>query len=189
MVKVWDWMNKKLLHTLSDKSGDVSSICLTNDQSILFSGSVNEVIDEEKENTKSTFSKIVAWHTSNFKALFTLNFDNAIHSIRVSSDDHFLIALGADNKNASVFYSQILGDNLESTRIKISQRAYENIDIQITKNNKFLFILQDNKTIEVWNVESRVLDKILPTESKNCSLELTSDSKYLFHVTGDNEIT
>lgn len=30
-VKVWDWINKKLLHTLSEHKNEVTSICLTND--------------------------------------------------------------------------------------------------------------------------------------------------------------
>lgn len=62
------------------------------------------------------------------------------------------------------------------------------MDIFITKNNKFLFIL-DNGKIEVWNVESKILDKTLPTMAKCAGLTLTSDSKYLFHVTDNNEIT
>ena len=67
--------------------------------------------------------------------------------MRISSDDHFLIAQGINEKDKSkpFFYSQILGDNLESTRINISQKAYENVDIFITKNNQFLFILDDEK--------------------------------------------
>ena len=174
-VKVWDWMNKQLIHTLSKHQKEVLSICLTNDQSYLFSGSQD--------------LKVIAWHTSNFKAIFTLDFQHSISSLRVTSDDKFLVAKGLCSK-APFLYSQILGQNLESTRIKISQKAYENIDIIITKNNKFIFILDaDNSCIEIWNVDSKVLVKNLPTKSKNAGLTCSSDSKYLFHVTGDKEIT
>ena len=53
-IKVWDWMNKECLVTLSEHSEAITSIVLTKDarQSMLFSGSLD--------------MRVVAWDTTNW---------------------------------------------------------------------------------------------------------------------------
>lgn len=83
-----------------------------------------------------------------------------------------------------------LEENLESTRLNLPRDVYENVDLNITNNNKFIiFPIQEEYIIEVWNVESKVLAyKIEPVNSDQISITTSPDSKYLFYTSDLNEI-
>ena len=59
-------------------------MCLTNDKSILFSGS----------NDKT----VIAWHTSKFEYLFMMKFDHPIFTLKLTTRNNYLVAL--DKKQA-----------------------------------------------------------------------------------------
>ena len=78
-IKVTDCFTKKVKFTLDLHTEEVNTICLTNDRSMLFSGS----------NDKT----LIAWHTSNFEAMFKLEFDHPIFNLRLTANNNYLIAL------------------------------------------------------------------------------------------------
>ena len=84
-----------------------------------------------------------------------------------------------------------LEENLESIRLNLPREVYENVDLNITNNNKYIiFPVQDDYIIEVWNVESKVLAfKIDPVNSEQITIITSPDSKYLFYTSDLNEIT
>lgn len=74
-------MNRECLATLSQHADEVNSVVLTSDhnQSILFSGSKDQ--------------RVIAWHTSNWVALFELNLEHPIYTLRLTTDNEILIAI------------------------------------------------------------------------------------------------
>ena len=84
-----------------------------------------------------------------------------------------------------------LEENLESVRLNLPRDVYENVDLNITNNNKFIiFPVQDDYIIEIWNVESKVLaHKIDEVNVEQITITTSPDSKYLFYTSDLNEIT
>lgn len=176
-VKVWDWMNKHCIATLSQHNDEVTSIVLTKDanQTILFSGSLDK--------------RIIAWHTKLYNALFEVTLDHSIYTLRLTPDNEILVAI--DHATNGQMSTLQLEENLESIRLNLPREVYENVDLNITNNNKYIiFPVQDDYIIEVWNVESKVLAfKIDPVNSEQITIITSPDSKYLFYTSDLNEIT
>ena len=168
-------MNKRLLVTLSGHTEEVTSMALTSDsaQSILFSGSYDK--------------RVIAWHTSRYIKLFEIACTHPLYTLKLTHDNEFLVAL---DKKGSISTLQ-LEENLDSVRLNLPREVYENVDMNITNNNKFMiFPLQDDNLIEVWNVESKVLAyKIQDLMIDRICLITSPDSKYLFYTSKINEIS
>jgi WD40 repeat protein len=123
-IKVWDWMSKSLEYTLSGHGDEVNSICLNADQSMLFSASQD--------------CRLVAWHTSNFEKMFEIEFEHPLYTIRLTNDNEVLVALA--HADEGMISSLILEENLESVRLNFPRQTYENLDIFITNDNRFILI-------------------------------------------------
>ena len=78
-VKIWDWVKQEQTKVLAGHSDSVESIALNQDETILFSGSLDATIG--------------LWNIEKAYCLCTLNADFPIRTLRLSNDNDFLIAL------------------------------------------------------------------------------------------------
>ena len=173
-IKIWDWMNKRLLGTLSSHTDEVTCMALTNDseQSILFSGSYDK--------------RVIAWHTSGYFKLFEVAFTHPLYTLKLTHDNEMLVALAKTGSMSSIE----LEENLDSIRLNLPSDVYDNVDMNITNNNKFIiFPLTEDELIEVWNVESKVMAYKIDLPIDRICIITSADSKYLFYSSNTNEIS
>ena len=119
-IKVWDWINKKLLATLVSHTDEVTTIALSNDsnQSMLFSGSLDK--------------RVIAWHTSQYFKLFEVTCEHPLYTIRITTDNEMLIASSKMSNDEEVLQGSVnvgqmstlqLEENLESVRLNLPKEV------------------------------------------------------------------
>lgn len=77
-IKVWDWIKKSLIATLLKHEESVESIKLSQDERILFSGSLDK--------------KVVLWSMESYSELCTLSCNAPIRTLYLTVENDFLLA-------------------------------------------------------------------------------------------------
>ena len=82
---------------------------MTNDtnKSILFSASVDK--------------KIIAWHTKRYDALFEINLEHPVATLRLTKDNEILLAIG--DYKVKKMSTLLLEENLGSARLNIPREV------------------------------------------------------------------
>ena len=74
----------------------------------------------------------------------------------MTPDNEFLVAI-AEPKDGRMS-SMRLEENLDSIRLNIPRKIYENTEMSITNDSKFIIApLLEQGCVEVWSIESKVL--------------------------------
>jgi len=83
--------------------------------------------------------------------------DHPIYTLNLTPDNEILIAI-ADSENGKMSTLR-LEENLDSVRLNIPRKIYENVEMSITNDSKYIIapVNDGNSCIEVWSVESKVL--------------------------------
>lgn len=99
---------------------------------------------------------MIAWDTKNWVQLFELELEHPVYTLNITPDNEFLIA-SADKKDGQLSTLR-LEENLDSIRLNIPRKTYENTEMNVTNDGKYIIApLPESNCIEIWNVESKVL--------------------------------
>lgn len=84
-----------------------------------------------------------------------------------------------------------LEENQDSVRLNIPRKVYENNEMSITNDSKFIIAtMESSNSIEIWSVESKVLAfKIKQVQPGKIAVACSEDNQYMFYTSDNNEVT
>lgn len=105
-VKAYDWINDKVIASLTSHAGNVQSIVFSNDEKYLFSSGDDK--------------RIVVWHADLWVELCSLTNDFPIYTLNLSLDSQFLMC--NDKLKGKVCFWK-LEENKDAIRLNLSIKA------------------------------------------------------------------
>lgn len=153
-------------------SDEVTSICLSSNQEVLYSCSYDK--------------RVVAWHTKLWNSIFEVKFAHPLYTLRLTNDNEMLVAISKQGQLSTL----VLEENPDAIRLNFPKHIYKSsIVLYVTKDNNFIFIEDKSQQIlEVWNLESKMMAFTLKSECVDIGLATSSDSRFLFYTSDTNEI-
>jgi len=131
-----------IIATLAHHTNNVNAIELSRDELYLFSAGDD--------------MRISLWYTDNWNLLCEVFLDFSIYSLQMSNDSQFLMCKSKDEKNVC-FYA--LEENNEAIRLNFSIKNVQ--ECYVSANEEDLVVYQMKKEIEVWNLKSKVREKLI----------------------------
>ncbi|CDW84994.1 wd-40 repeat protein [Stylonychia lemnae] len=177
-IKVWDWIKSECLATLTLHEEGVETMVLSEDETLLFTGSYDTAVN--------------VWSMYDYVSLTKLKTQFPIRSLHLSGDNDILLACGNLNSKTDqpmqAFW--VLEDNADAFRIRVELKNVSNC--YVTPNNEYLVTMNGNSSLKIWNLKSRVL---IEQHKVNCqfrynlrALNGTRDSESIFFQKEQSEI-
>ncbi|CDW80324.1 wd-40 repeat protein [Stylonychia lemnae] len=177
-IKVWDWIKSECLATLTLHEEGVETMVLSEDETLLFTGSYDTFVN--------------VWSMYQYVSLAKLKTQFPIRSLHLSGDNDILLACNHLNSKTQgpmqAFW--VLEDNADAFRIRVELKNVSNC--YVTPNNEYLVTMNGNSSLKLWNLRSRVL---IESHKVNCqfrynlrALNGTRDSEYIFFQKESSEI-
>ncbi len=212
-IKVWNLNTGKLIRTLTEDLGEVSSVAISPDGHFLAVGSCQHpksnvkvwnlksgkllhtllghqkpvnclAISPDGEILASGSNKIKIWNLHSGDRICTLWHSSAVNAAAISPDGTILASASSDNKIR--LWNPHTGDLLRT----LNGHSGEVKSIVISPDGEILFSGSADKTIKIWHLATaKVLHTLTGHSDEVKSLAVSPDGEILFSGSADKTIT
>lgn len=115
------------------------------------------------------------WHTSSWTMLCYINIEFPVYTLQISLDSHFLMCVSKNEKKVCFLP---LEENSDAIRLNFSIKKIQ--ECYVSGDEESLILTNMHDEIEVWNLKSKIREKLFSNETYWNSISVSSNPGSLF---------